>query len=95
MFYGTRENAPMSKPEVDRAKAVCAGCPVRAVCLNEALATDEEFGIWGGYTTPERTRAVEVLGYIDVAADGEIVRADVETVMDVFEAGALDALVLL
>jgi len=30
------------------AKAVCAGCPVRAQCLAGAQARHEEFGIWGG-----------------------------------------------
>lgn len=30
------------------ARAVCAGCPVAAECLDEALATGSE-GIWGGF----------------------------------------------
>lgn len=39
------------------AKRVCAGCPVRAECLAEALARPERFGVWGGLSEPER-RAV-------------------------------------
>lgn len=35
-------------------KAVCNSCPVRLQCLAYALSNDEEFGIWGGLTRPER-----------------------------------------
>ena len=38
------------------AKRVCAGCPVRAECLEFALASDERFGIWGGLSERERRR---------------------------------------
>ena len=38
------------------AKRVCAGCPVRAECLEYALAGDERFGIWGGLSERERRR---------------------------------------
>jgi WhiB family redox-sensing transcriptional regulator len=38
------------------AKRVCAGCPVRAECLEFALAGDERFGIWGGLSERERRR---------------------------------------
>jgi len=34
--------------EAQQAKAVCARCPVRQSCLDFALATGQEFGIWGG-----------------------------------------------
>lgn len=37
-----------------RAKTVCRECPVRVNCLLEALATGEDFGIWGGTTPQER-----------------------------------------
>lgn len=95
MFYGSRDNAPMSRPEIDRAKTMCASCPVRAVCLEEALANDEDWGIWGGYTRPERLRAAEALGYIDVANAGEMMLADVETIMDAYFEGRMDELVQL
>lgn len=38
------------------AKAICAGCPVVAPCLDEALATAEreDYGIRGGTTRGER-----------------------------------------
>lgn len=40
-------------PEVAQAKAVCAGCPVRRECLDEALRRIPD-GIAGGLTAAER-----------------------------------------
>ena len=37
-----------------QAKAMCAGCAVRAECLDFALASHERFGIYGGLTEKER-----------------------------------------
>ncbi len=34
--------------DVERAKAVCAGCPVRTQCLAGALSRGEPWGVWGG-----------------------------------------------
>jgi WhiB family transcriptional regulator, redox-sensing transcriptional regulator len=34
--------------EQEKAKAVCAGCPVSAACLQWSVATRQQFGIWGG-----------------------------------------------
>lgn len=39
-----------------KAKAVCAMCPVRAECLDEAIANKERFGIWGGMDQEERRK---------------------------------------
>ena len=41
----------------ERAKAVCAGCPVRAACLDYAVVTDQRWGVWGGLTADERGAA--------------------------------------
>jgi WhiB family redox-sensing transcriptional regulator len=38
----------------NRAKAVCAGCPVLTECLAEALDHRIEHGVWGGMTDRER-----------------------------------------
>jgi WhiB family redox-sensing transcriptional regulator len=38
--------------EVEKAKAVCAGCTVRDECLEAGLA--EQFGVWGGLIPHER-----------------------------------------
>jgi WhiB family transcriptional regulator, redox-sensing transcriptional regulator len=40
--------------EIQRAKAVCASCPVRERCLTFALDTRQDFGIWGGLDDDER-----------------------------------------
>lgn len=39
---------------VREAKAVCGRCPVRAECLDYALAHNEVFGVWGGLSVLER-----------------------------------------
>ena len=38
----------------NRAKQMCAGCPVRTECLAEALDNQIEWGVWGGMTERER-----------------------------------------
>ncbi|MGA5215215.1 WhiB family transcriptional regulator [Streptomyces cinereoruber] len=38
----------------NRAKALCAECPVRAECLAHALDERIEHGVWGGMTERER-----------------------------------------
>jgi WhiB family transcriptional regulator, redox-sensing transcriptional regulator len=40
--------------EQNKAKQVCAGCPVRTECLAEALDNEIEWGVWGGMTERER-----------------------------------------
>ena len=34
--------------DVERAKALCATCPIRAMCLAGALDRQEPWGVWGG-----------------------------------------------
>ncbi len=33
---------------IDQAKAICAGCPRRESCLEDALERREPWGVWGG-----------------------------------------------
>jgi WhiB family transcriptional regulator, redox-sensing transcriptional regulator len=40
--------------DVDRAKAICARCPVRAQCLEYALDNALDYGVFGGTTETER-----------------------------------------
>ena len=34
--------------ELERAKALCADCPIRRECLAAALEREEPWGVWGG-----------------------------------------------
>ena len=34
--------------DLELAKSLCAGCPVRARCLAAALDREEPWGVWGG-----------------------------------------------
>lgn len=34
--------------ELERAKSLCAQCPIRAACLDGALSREEPWGVWGG-----------------------------------------------
>lgn len=36
------------QPTADRAKKVCRACPVREQCLEFALRTEQQTGIWAG-----------------------------------------------
>ncbi|MET9465836.1 WhiB family transcriptional regulator [Streptomyces sp. NPDC006544] len=44
------------------AKQICQSCPVRALCLDDALTREGDrsasgrFGVWGGHSPKERTR---------------------------------------
>jgi WhiB family transcriptional regulator, redox-sensing transcriptional regulator len=40
--------------QIAAAKAVCAGCSVRDECLEFAISTNQEYGIWGGTSEEER-----------------------------------------
>jgi WhiB family transcriptional regulator, redox-sensing transcriptional regulator len=39
----------------NRAKEICANCPVRYQCGDFAIRTQQPFGIWGGMTEMERS----------------------------------------
>lgn len=45
---------PDKGERVDAAIAICAACPVKAQCLDYALANDERFGVWGGKSERQR-----------------------------------------
>ncbi|MFZ8998545.1 MAG: WhiB family transcriptional regulator [Ilumatobacteraceae bacterium] len=48
---GTTGNAVLS---IDRAKQVCSQCTVTSECLEFALETNQDSGIWGGLSEEER-----------------------------------------
>jgi len=42
--------------QIDAAKSVCEACPVHSRCLEFAMETNQESGVWGGSTEDERRR---------------------------------------
>lgn len=58
--YDVEDFFTESRTGVQRAKQVCARCPVRQKCLTEALRTEDtsRYGIYGGLTPAERTDLV-------------------------------------
>lgn len=53
LFYPER-NRSLYRLQVMAAKAICADCPVRTECLDNAIEQSDVFGIWGGLTAEER-----------------------------------------
>lgn len=51
-FGGERKRERLTREQ--RAKAVCAACPVRSQCLEHAIVSGERYGVWGGLTFDER-----------------------------------------
>ncbi len=50
----TRTFFPGHGESTASAKALCADCPVRGACLDWALETEQEAGVWGGKSAKER-----------------------------------------
>ena len=42
--------------QIEAAKAVCRGCDALSACLEFALATNQESGVWGGTSEDERRK---------------------------------------
>lgn len=51
---GLRGESGSYEAQVREVKAICAHCPVRGACLDDALASGMDHGIWGGMTEDER-----------------------------------------
>lgn len=55
LFFGAEGEQSHEKPEREaEAKRICARCPVRACCLDDALAAGIRYGVYGGMTEDER-----------------------------------------
>ena len=53
LFFPVGTTGP-AVDQIESAKAVCQACPVNAPCLEYALATNQDSGIWGGTSEEER-----------------------------------------
>ena len=47
----------MALEQIAQAKKVCTSCPCREACLDFAILTNQDSGIWGG-TSEEERRAI-------------------------------------
>ncbi len=53
LFFPIGNTGP-ALTQVTRAKAVCASCIVEEVCLQWAMANNQDSGVWGGKSEEER-----------------------------------------
>ena len=61
LFFPVGHNGP-ARRQIAEAKSVCFQCPIASMCLNWALNTGQDFGIWGGLGEDER-RSLSRRGY--------------------------------
>jgi WhiB family redox-sensing transcriptional regulator len=47
-------NSDSALAQIEEAKKVCQRCPVSGACLQWALETGQDFGVWGGQSEDER-----------------------------------------
>ncbi|HEX9991615.1 MAG TPA: WhiB family transcriptional regulator [Acidimicrobiales bacterium] len=71
---------PDEKGHGREAKAVCRACPVRERCLLDAVARNEQHGIWGGAAEPDRRllRRARAAGRLEEAVAEHFARLDGE-----------------
>lgn len=55
LFFPVGSTGPAVE-QIQAAKQICAGCAVQEECLQYALETNQEAGVWGGYAEDERRR---------------------------------------
>ncbi|HKY14641.1 MAG TPA: WhiB family transcriptional regulator [Microthrixaceae bacterium] len=55
LFFPVGTTGPAIE-QIDSAKAVCDVCDAKAPCLEFALATNQDSGVWGGTSEEERRK---------------------------------------
>ena len=55
LFFPVGTTGPAVE-QIEAAKAVCATCPAREPCLEFALITNQDSGVWGGTSEEERRK---------------------------------------
>ena len=57
-FHPPDERGLAKSRRVERAKAVCGGCPALMHCREHALRVREPYGVWGGLSEEDRAAAL-------------------------------------
>lgn len=55
LFFPVGTTGPAVE-QIENAKAVCCSCEAQTECLEYALATNQDSGIWGGTSEEERRK---------------------------------------
>ena len=55
LFFPIGSTGP-AVDQIEAAKVICAACAVQEDCLQYALESNQESGVWGGYAEDERRR---------------------------------------
>ena len=55
LFFPVGTTGPAIE-QIDQAKAVCRECPSQSPCLEFALMTNQDSGVWGGTSEEERRK---------------------------------------
>lgn len=55
LFFPVGTTGPAVE-QIDNARAVCMQCEAQAPCLEYALATNQDSGVWGGTSEEERRK---------------------------------------
>ena len=55
LFFPVGTTGPAIE-QIENAKAVCQACDAQGLCLEYALATNQDSGIWGGTSEEERRK---------------------------------------
>ena len=55
LFFPVGTTGPALE-QIEAAKSVCRTCDAQAACLDFALATNQESGVWGGTSEEERRK---------------------------------------
>jgi WhiB family transcriptional regulator, redox-sensing transcriptional regulator len=53
LFFPIAHSGP-AVGQIARARAICAQCPVQRECLEFAMESGQDFGVWGGLSEGER-----------------------------------------
>ncbi|MFV8141921.1 WhiB family transcriptional regulator [Mycolicibacterium senegalense] len=56
------------------AKRICRRCPVRVGCLDAAIGSGQRYGVWGGFTDPDRARIAKEIRDLDASARASYLR---------------------